>query len=83
MSGSVARVFPFAPAARASIDMLDEAENLLLAAGDIGAAGHTLWNYPNNANALADAKAAALRVLHTIARIEGSLEALCGPMGRQ
>ena len=32
MSGSVARVFPFAPAARASIDMLDEAENLLLAA---------------------------------------------------
>ena len=83
MSGSVARILPFAPAARASVDMLDEAENLLLAAGEIGACGNTLFMYPDNANALSDAKAAALRVLQSVARIEHRLEALSGPMGRQ
>ena len=76
MSGSVARIIPFVPAARASIDMLDEAEVLLLAAGDIGAAGNTIFVSPDNANALADAKAAALRVLQSVARIERKMETL-------
>ena len=38
-------------------------------AGDIGAAGNTLFSTPTNANAQADAEAAARRVLSVVGRL--------------
>ena len=53
-----------------SRDALDLAAELIEAAGDIGASGNTLWNYPTCGVALRDARAAARKVLAICLRIE-------------
>jgi len=45
-----------------SLDALDHAEIIILAAGDIKAAGETLWNFPMNQQAYDDARDAMMRV---------------------
>lgn len=54
-----------------SLDALDHAEGILLAAGDIKAAGQTLFDYPDNTGAVRDARAAAQRVLSLCEQLEG------------
>ena len=53
-----------------SRDALDLAAELIEVAGDIGASGNTLWNYPTNEAALRDARVAARKVLALCLRIE-------------
>lgn len=75
MSASFFRMTSPTPKASASRwvdsrDALDLAAELIEAAGDIGASGNTLWNYPTNEAALRDARAAARKVLALCLRIE-------------
>ena len=61
-----------APAAEpwlASMDALDCSAEIIEAAGDIGAAGNTLFSTPTLPQALDDAEAAARRVLSVVGRL--------------
>lgn len=53
----------------ASMDALDCSAEIIEAAGDIGAAGNTLFSAPTNRLALADAEAAARKVLAVVGRL--------------
>lgn len=53
-----------------SRDALDIAGDLIEAAGDIGAAGNTLFRFPSCDAAIRDARTAARKVLALCARLE-------------
>jgi len=53
----------------ASMDALDCSAEIIEAAGDIGAAGNTLFSTPTLPRALDDAEAAARRVLSVVGRM--------------